>query len=310
MINYEKERSARNASNFGQLQWGLNVANYFLLFESEIEALRTYIAPKNNAFLVNPKAGNQKLPAFSHSSTLEVVQKKLDRSTQWDKLIARTQIWELWQKNDQELLFTNPIQPVYRQIIVQKDFSGGQLWGDFEAEPEAPILPKELEIIFYVNWLGLYGDLLLHAAAIAIGEDGYAFIGDSHAGKSTLAQIFSEDKTVKVIGEDQVILRFIEGEFWLFGSPWHFYSSLFAPDGVRLKGLFFLDGKGKKPSLPLNPLEGLARLLQTAFVPYYDPTAVEKILTSLTQLSELVPFQSFSFDLGEGAHKLKQRLSF
>lgn len=310
MSNQEDESYARNASDFRQQQWGMNVANYFLLFESKRDALRTFTFPNPNPFLVFPKAGNQHFPAFSHTITLEVIQKKMDRETQWDKLIARTQIWELWQKNEQELVFSNPAQSVYRQLIVQKDFSSGQLLGDFEFEPEALLLPKELEIVFYVNWLGLYGDLLLHAAAVRIGEDGYAFIGQAHAGKSTLARVLSEDKSVKVFGEDQVVLRFIEGEFWLFGSPWHFYSSLFAPDGVRLKGLFFLDGKGKKPSLPLNPLEGLSRLLQTAFVPYYDPAAVEKILTSLTQLSELVPFQSFSFDLGEGAQKLKQRLSF
>src|SRR5690606_24820608 len=127
-----------------------------------------------------PKAGNQHFPACSHTITLEVIQKKMDRETQWDKLIARTQIWELWQKNEQELVFSNPTQSVYRQLIVQKDFSSGQLLGDFEAEPEALLLPKELEIVFYVNWLGLFGDLLLHAAAVRIGEDGYAFIGQAH----------------------------------------------------------------------------------------------------------------------------------
>lgn len=310
MIVQEDEPFARNASDFGQLQWGLNVANYLLLFESNQDALRTFVSPKPNPFIVFPKAGNNEFPAFSHTITLEVIQKKLDLGSKWDKLITRTKIWELWERNDQELVFFNPVQPVLRQVIVQKDFSRGQLLGDFDAEPEALLLPKELEIVFYVNWLGLYGDLLLHAAAISIGEEGYAFIGHSHAGKSTLARIISEDEKVKVIGEDQVVLRFIDGEFWLFGSPWHFYSRLFAPDGVRLKGLFFLDGKGMKLSLPLDPLEGVSRLMQTAFIPYYDPPAVERILNRLGQLSESIPFHSFGFDLDEDPQNLKQRINF
>lgn len=308
MSNQEDESYARNASDFRQQQWGMNVANYFLLFESKRDALRTFTFPNPNPFLFFPKAGNQHFPAFSHTLTLEVIQEKLNRETQWDKLIARTQIWELWQKNEQELVFSNPAQSVYRQLIVQKDFSSGQLLGDFEFEPEALLLPKELEIVFYVNWLGLYGDLLLHAAAVRIGEDGYAFIGQAHAGKSTLARVLSEDKSVKVFGEDQVVLRFIDGEFWLFGSPWHFYSSLFAPDGVRLKGLFFLDGKGKTDSLLLEPLRGVSGIMQTAFIPYYDPAAVERIMDRLGQLSELVPFQTFGFDLNEDPQKLKNRI--
>ena len=308
MSNQEDESYALKASDFGQQQWGMNVANYFLLFESKQDALRTSTFPNPNPFLVFPKAGNQHFPAFSHTITLEVIQKKMDRETQWDKLIARTQIWELWQKNEQELVFSNPAQSVYRQLIVQKDFSSGQLLGDFEFEPEALLLPKELEIVFYVNWLGLYGDLLLHAAAIQIDEDGYAFIGHSHAGKSTLARSFSKDQAVKVLGEDQAVLRLIDGEFWLFGSPWHFYSSLFAPDGVRLKGLFFLDGKGKTDSLLLEPLRGVSGIMQTAFIPYYDPAAVERIMDRLGQLSELVPFQTFGFDLNEDPQKLKNRI--
>jgi len=308
MINQEDEHLVSQASDFGLPQWGLNVANYYLLFKSDQGVLRTLNTPKPNSFIVYPKAGNDELPAFSRTITLEVVQKKLDRESQWNKLINRTMIWELWQNDDHELVFYNPVQPVLRQLIVQKDFSRGQILGDFEAEPDVPLLPKELEIVFYVNWLGLYGDLLLHAAAIRIGEDGYAFIGHSHAGKSTLAWVLSEDESVKVIGEDQVVLRFINGEFWLFGSPWHFYSSLFAPDGVRLKGLFFLDGKEKKPSLRLEPLQGISLLMQTAFIPYYDPSAVERILNTLEKLSDLIPFKSFGFSLDEEAHLLKQRI--
>lgn len=310
MINQEDERFTSKASDFGQAQCGLNVANYFLLLESKSDRLRNLIPPRPNPFYVNFEAGSEPFPAFSHAITLEVIQKKIIRESQWGKLINRTQIWELWQKNEQELVFSNPIQSVYRQLIVQKDFSSGQLLGDFDADPMTPLLPRELEIIFYVNWLGLYGDLLLHAAAVRIGQDGYAFIGHSHAGKSTLAQILSKDEDVKVLGEDQVVLRFIDGEFWLYGSPWHFYSRLFAPDGVRLKGLFFLDGKGKKTTLPLDPLEGIARLLQTAFIPYYDPPKVERIMDRLVQLSEVIPFRSFGFDLGEESLQLKQRIIF
>ena len=308
MTNQEDEHCANRASEFVQLKWALNVANYILLYSTDPARLSSYIPPKPESFLINNKAGGLTLPASSHSLTLEVIQKRIDRQEQWDKLICRSKIWHLWQRGDDHLVFTNPSQPVFRQIIVQKDFGGGQLLGDFEAEPESLLLSKELEIVFYVNWMGLYGDLLLHAAAIRIDDDGYAFVGLSGAGKSTLAQKLSGLETLKIIGEDQVVLRLIDGEFWIYGSPWHFYSSLFAPDGVRLKGIYFLDGKGKKPLRPLDPLSGVAQLLKTAFVPYYNQAAVGLIMNMLGQLSETIPFYSFGFDIEETPQNLIQRL--
>jgi hypothetical protein len=101
-----------------------------------------------------------------------------------------------------------------------------------------------------------------------------------------------------VLGEDQVILRYLEGRFWIFGTPWHLNASLCSPLGVPLDKLFFLDRTSGHGAGPFGPLEGTARLLQTAFVPYYDRAGVTRILDTLARLAEQVRFYTLGYRLG------------
>jgi hypothetical protein len=59
-----------------------------------------------------------------------------------------------------------------------------------------------------------------------------------------------------------------------------------------------MDRTAEHGVVPCDPLEGVARLLQTAFVPYYRPAAVSGILDRQALLSEQVPFYSLSYPLG------------
>jgi hypothetical protein len=96
-----------------------------------------------------------------------------------------------------------------------------------------------------------------------------------------------------------VLLRWIEDRFWVFGTPWHVNPDLCSPIGVPLEKVFFLEKKGINETRQLTPAEGVLRLLQTAFIPYYRTDALEKILSRLSLLSEKIPFFSLSYILGE-----------
>jgi hypothetical protein len=101
-----------------------------------------------------------------------------------------------------------------------------------------------------------------------------------------------------VLGEDQIIVRYVEDHFWIYGAPWHLDPERCDPRGVPLEKLFFLDRTLNPGVAPVGPLEGVARLMQTAFVPYYRPAAVSGILARLEQLARQVPFYTLSYRLG------------
>lgn len=223
---------------------------------------------------------------------------KPDRGKNWHNL-CRNEIWELWRGDSGQFIFTNPMQPLLRQVIVDPEFKRGQILGEFSGPDPQYALPQDLEIVFFANWMGKFGDLLLHASGIAVDGQGYAFAGFSGVGKSTLARQLSREESVTILGEDQLVLRYLDGRFWIFGTPWHEDRSLCAPLGVPLTKIFFLEKNPEPRYRTVSPLEGIARLLQTAFIPYYRTELLECFLERLELLARVTPMRQLSYMLGE-----------
>jgi len=123
-------------------------------------------------------------------------------------------------------------------------------------------------------------------------------VGDPGAGKSTLAAVLATDPGVTVLGEDQVVLRYLDGCFWIFGTPWHINPDMCAPIGIPIEKIFFLDRTLKPGTTRISPLDGITRILQTAFIPYYQSKWVPGILDHLGLLAQQVPFYLLSYKLG------------
>lgn len=65
--------------------------------------------------------------------------------------------------------------------------------------------------------------IIFHCSALMVDEKAYLFTAPSGTGKSTHARLWREllgDK-VKVINDDKPIIRYIDGEFYVYGTPWN-----------------------------------------------------------------------------------------
>ena len=217
----------------------------------------------------------------------------------------RSENWELWQDGLGCYSFISHHDGRDFQIDLDADFSNGEICGDLASEPGQVFYPFEhMGILLYVNWLANFGDLLLHASGVCHEGRGYCFVGESGAGKSTLLAALASQKGFTALGEDQVIIRLIDNEFWLFGTPWHTQPDLCSPLGVPLERVIFLD-RTREPQLSaVAPAEGVMRLLQTAFIPYYRPVAVEAQLERMARLAETKPFSLLSYRLGDNVTRL------
>ena len=218
--------------------------------------------------------------------------------------LSHTENWELWVDDIGRFVFVAPRQSPPLRMIVAPGFTSGELLGDFSLGAGKDLYPLEiLEILLFANWLASLGDLILHASGVIMDGKGYAFIGSAGAGKSTLAASLLANHAALVLGEDTLILRCLEGRFWIYGTPWHLDPDMCSPNGAPLEKLFFLDRTAGHGVESLTPVDGITRILQTAFIPYYRPKAVSGILDRLILLAEQVPFHSLSYPLGSDAWK-------
>lgn len=207
--------------------------------------------------------------------------------------------WELWLDEAGRYVFAARRESPPRRVVVDAGFTAGEVLGDFSSFDGEGLYPHQrLEIRLFANWLANFGDVILHAAGVAVGGRGYCFAGTGGVGKSTLAAALASDTTITVLGEDQVILRCLEDRFWIYGTPWHENPAMCSPLGVPLEKLFFLERTGEDGMAVCAPVDGVVRLLQTAFIPYYRAEAVSAILDRLALLARSVPFYTLSYRLG------------
>ena len=212
------------------------------------------------------------------------------------KAICKTKIWELWEDLQGRQVFYSPLEKPTRVVVIEPDFRRGEvliLASDWDDQPFYPLI--YIDMIIFSNWLARSGELILHASGISFNGEGYAFVGKSGAGKSTLVSDIADIEGVNILGEDQVILRKIDGEYWIFGTPWHINPRRCSPEGVKLKRLFFLDRDADQVLTRMTTAEAITGIMRSAFVPYYRSSGVEKILDNLSELCTVVPCHTLAY---------------
>lgn len=237
--------------------------------------------------------------APSAGLTLRVRDGPVRNTVGWGSLVCDAGTWQLWRDGARRMVFVpSRDSPPRRQIVVDVDFCQGEVVGEFRIglSPGQAAYPlQDIDMVLFVNWLAESGGLIVHASGVDDEGAGYAFVGPSGAGKSTLVGELPLASSVTVLGEDQVILRCQEGRFVVYGTPWHTNPARCSPGGVPLKKLFFLDRAADHGVEPCGRMAGIERLLQDAFVPYYNRAGVERILETLPLLAERVPFYTLGF---------------
>ena len=94
------------------------------------------------------------------------------------------------------------------------------------------------------------------------------------------------------------MLRKMDGQFQIFGTPWHETTDMCSPVGVPLKKVFFLDRNASQVIAPVRGFDAIVQIMQTAFYPIYRPDVVERILDRLSFLAETVGFYSLAYQRG------------
>lgn len=114
-----------------------------------------------------------------------------------------------------------------------------------------------------------YDAFLMHSAVLDVDGKAYAFTAKSGTGKSTHIKLWKKllGDRVTVVNGDKPILRFIDGELYIYGTPWCGKEGWNTNMRSTLKGLCFLERDENNSIKPLEKPECATRIMHQILMP-------------------------------------------
>jgi hypothetical protein len=185
----------------------------------------------------------------------------------------------------------------YKQARVRGDFTASDvILHRPYFDPDRPIDPMEypLDELLIVGRLTAVDGVSLHGCGVADGARGLLFLGQSGAGKSTMARLWQRAGST-ILSDDRVIVRRDGTRVLMHGTPWHGDEPFASPGPVELARIFFLRHGADCVSRPIAGAAAVARLFSCSFPPFYSRGALEATVSTLETLARAVPCAELCF---------------
>ncbi len=178
---------------------------------------------------------------------------------------------------------------------VKLDFSADLV--DRTASPPRLVDPLQypLDQLLTMLILADRGGCIVHAAGIARGGRGIAFVGRSGAGKSTLMRIFEHREEYQRLSDDRLVIRMVDGHPRVFGTPWAGEGLVAANLAAELAAVVFLHQRDENALHRIDPSDAAAQLLPTTSVPWFDEPRMSGCLATLDEVVRTSPVYDLHF---------------
>ena len=131
--------------------------------------------------------------------------------------------------------------------------------------------------------------LLIHASLVRHRGYGYAFIAKSGTGKSTqVSNWLRYIPDCDLMNDDNPIVRIIDGEAFIYGSPWSGKTPCYRKVKAKLGAIARIERSSENHVERLKPIEALASLLPSCSTMKWDSDIFNAICGSVTKLVETV----------------------
>lgn len=152
-----------------------------------------------------------------------------------------------------------------------------------------------LDQLLLMYFLATRKGILTHAAGLVRNDKAFLFAGASGAGKSTFSELLAAAKVGKLLSDERIIVREMDGTMLAFGTPWAGTAGIAHNGRAPLAGIFFLKHGRSNQIEKLATGDALDRLLPLVSIPWYDPDTVERIIAFAKHLAATVPAYEMRF---------------
>lgn len=131
--------------------------------------------------------------------------------------------------------------------------------------------------------------LYLHASAVVLDGKAYLFSAPSGTGKSTHTEKWCRLFGATYLNDDKPVLRYRDGIWMAYGTPWSGKNDLSSPEGVPLSGIAFLRRGEENAICPLTPSQSLTRFMSQSLWRLYGREAMDQQLKLVDRLLRQIP---------------------
>jgi len=219
-----------------------------------------------------------------------------------NKIFDSELIWSLYQDNKQNIFvlkMPDLRKLPYRIAVFDTHYKQGDIYTDmsqFEHLSDTMLhdpLEFPLSEILMVCVLSKRRGLMIHACGIDDSGYGYLFAGNSTHGKTTMAKLWKEQAVI--LNDDRIVIRYKDGHFWMYGTPWHGDYTGVSPHGVPVEKIFFLQHSKSNYVEKINGAGAASMVIARSFPPLWDSEGMKFTLDFCSQLVSAVPCYRLNF---------------
>lgn len=205
----------------------------------------------------------------------------------------------------QNYIYTGSEKPVVTLNVTQEDILAEKNKEGGESFPDA-----YLESLALFRKLGDYilnnaDGIIFHSSAVSVDGEAYLFTAPSGTGKSTHARLWKEmlgDRMV-YINDDKPIIRFVDGDFYVYGTPWNGKHCLDSNARARIKAVCRISQSKTNKIKAVSPTEMLMVILNQTVRPT-ELMQMDKLLSLVDRLLKSVDLFALECNISREAAEL------
>lgn len=155
---------------------------------------------------------------------------------------------------------------------------------------------------FFIRILDFDG-IFIHSSAVIMDGKAYLFTANSGTGKSTHTRIWRRvfgDDRARILNDDKPVLRFLDGEWYAYGTPWSGKSDCNLNLKVPLAGICLLQRGEENRIWKIEGKEAILELFKQTARPK-SPIVRMRVLDILDKLLTQVPVWRMECNMDAGA---------
>lgn len=305
-LRFQKNNHKEHQGNFtkntkvnsGLKQFSLNIADYLIHIESGRISLKLMPSERFKSFLSEKTNCDIHIIVYPGKLVLPSGLKKVFEAPYVEEVNGipvkkRDKFWSVFKHNDDLFIHTDfPLSNGNKSGTLKFSLSSRswELWIENAGGPVDPLeYPLDGLILYYLT--AIHKDIMIHASGVHINDKGFIFSGISGKGKTTMARLW-DNSGAKVIHDDRLIIRRIEGKYKMFNTP--VYKNDVPSESVLSK-IFLIEHGKKNELITVTCATSVSLVMANCIQHNWDPEIISGLLDSVSKMCSSIPVSKLCF---------------